>query len=155
MLKMILSMSTNNAIGRGVNLCFRCKDDLQFFREKTMGETIIMGRKTFESIPNTLPGRKIVVISSKKIDNIECFDNIEGAISKHDNAFIIGGKTIFEQTINNVKQIFLTQFTEPCYGEDLIEMTKSFVNTLNSEFQKKELKSICENKAKIILYQRV
>ena len=59
----IVAISDNNAIGRNNELLWHISDDLRFFKRKTLGWPVIMGRKTFESIGRALPGRVNVVIS--------------------------------------------------------------------------------------------
>ena len=78
-ISMIASVGKNNELGKDNNLIWRFKEDLKFFREITTGHVIVMGRKTFESLPRMLPNRHHVVITSKDNfnDEIEVFKNIE------------------------------------------------------------------------------
>lgn len=96
-------------IGRNGMMPWRCKEDLQWFKEVTMGYPVIMGRKTFESIGKILPGRKNIVITSQLIpvvnDNLIYVKNVEEAIeiaSKlSEKAFIIGGGSVYKYAIEN------------------------------------------------------
>ena len=63
-ISMIVAKGTNNEIGKNNDLLWYIPSDLKFFKATTMGRSIIMGRKTFQSLPKALPGRKNIVISS-------------------------------------------------------------------------------------------
>ena len=95
---LIAAVSKNNGIGLNNKLLWYNKDDLKRFKELTIGHSIIMGRKTFESLPNgALPNRKNIVLTREKNysnKNIFVANNINDAIqlTKNDsNPFIIGG----------------------------------------------------------------
>ena len=68
---LIAAIGKNNELGKDNDLIWRLKADMKFFREITMGHPIVMGRKTFESLPKVLPGRKNIVLSSNEIQNNE------------------------------------------------------------------------------------
>ena len=61
---MIAAVGKNLELGKNNNLIWHFKEDMKFFKDTTMGHTVVMGRKTFESLPKALPGRKNIVISS-------------------------------------------------------------------------------------------
>lgn len=86
--------------------------DMKFFKETTTGATVIMGRKTFESIGRPLPNRTNFVLSRSqwKADGITVFNSIQDAIAQAptEKVFIIGGAKIYEQTIQDVEGIYLT-----------------------------------------------
>ena len=98
---MIAALGRNNEIGRGNDLVFHFRKDMKFFRETTTGGTVVMGRKTFESLPKVLPKRRNIIISTNKnlkIDGAEVCSSIEEAAQLFENdekVFIIGGGRIY------------------------------------------------------------
>ena len=92
---------TNRAIGYQNRLLYHIKSDLTRFRELTTGHTIIMGRKTYESLPNgALPHRRNIVVSNsmKEMEGCEVYPNLDAALKaaegKTEETFIIGGESI-------------------------------------------------------------
>ncbi len=105
-LTIIVAIGTDRAIGRGGDLAFHISADLKHFKELTMGHPIIMGRKTFESLPKgALPGRRNIVITRQadySAPNIEVANSLEAAlslVSDVDEAFIIGGASIYAEAL--------------------------------------------------------
>ena len=111
----IVAVSKNNAIGRNNQLPWpKISQDLRHFKATTLNSTVIMGRKTYESIRKPLPNRENIVISHHDLNvppEVIVCHSIEEAIDQASNAnvFIIGGAEIFRQTIDRVDGIFLTQ----------------------------------------------
>jgi dihydrofolate reductase len=115
MISIIAALAENKAIGANNHLLWKLPNDMKRFRELTTGHTIIMGRKTFESLPEgALPGRTNVVITKNRtaaFENCVLFDNPEDAISKYnasDEIFIIGGACIYNQTIDLADKLYIT-----------------------------------------------
>ena len=84
-ISMIAAVGRNNEIGKGNDLVFHFKNDMKFFRETTTGGTVVMGRKTFESLPKVLPNRRNIVISRNEkleIDGAEVCGSVEAAVKK-------------------------------------------------------------------------
>lgn len=113
----IVATSLNHAIGKDNQLLWHLPADLKFFKNTTMGCPVIMGRKTFQSIGRTLPGRQNVVITRDKTFNSDNqFDltvvgSIDEALVKlhsEKEVFIIGGGEIYKQSIDSVDTIYLT-----------------------------------------------
>ena len=78
---MIWAQDTNNAIGRNGTLPWHFSEDLKNFKKLTMGHVIIMGRKTWDSLPfKPLPNRQNIVISSNTIDDVETYNSIDACI---------------------------------------------------------------------------
>ena len=71
MISLIVAATENNAIGKDNKMLFHIKEDLLFFKNTTINKTIVMGRKTFESLPGVLPFRKHIVLSRDKGYNVE------------------------------------------------------------------------------------
>ena len=112
-MNIIVAVAKNNAKGKNNNLLWHIKEDLVYFKKTTLGATVVMGRKTFESIGKPLPGRRNVVVSKtmNEIEGIEIFRSIDqalGSCSSNEEVFIIGGGEIYKQSISLVQRIFLT-----------------------------------------------
>ena len=116
MLSIIACISqTNRAIGYQNRVLYHIKSDLTRFRELTTGHTIIMGRKTYESLPNgALPHRRNIVVSRsmKKLEGCEVYPNLEAALKAADGefgeTFIIGGESIYRQSLPAARKLYLT-----------------------------------------------
>lgn len=113
---MIVAISEDNAIGKNGDLLCHLSADLKHFKKLTMGGTIIMGRKTFESLPNgALPGRRNVVVSRNKDYNAvgaEVADSVEAALkatSNDEKRFVIGGAHLYEAMIGCSDILYLTR----------------------------------------------
>lgn len=113
----IVATSLNHAIGKDNQLLWHLPADLKFFKTTTMGCPVVMGRKTFQSIGRTLPGRQNVVITRDKNFNADNqFDltvvgSIDEALVKlhaEKEVFIIGGGEIYKQSIDSVDTIYIT-----------------------------------------------
>ena len=115
MITIVVAMGKNREIGADNQLLWHLPKDLKQFKELTSGHPIIMGRKTYESIGKPLPNRTNIVISRKN-DWFEEGILIVGSIKEalkfakkiDENVFIIGGGTIYEQTIDLADQLEVT-----------------------------------------------
>ena len=122
-LTIIAAVSINNVIGNDNKLIWKLSNDLKRFKNLTTNHSVIMGRKTFESLPNPLPDRNNIVITrdtNYSKPNIQVCSSIEDAINltKIDTQpFIIGGGQIYTQTINIVDKIELTRVHEEFDGD--------------------------------------
>ena len=115
-LSIIVAVAKNGAIGLNNQLLYRLPDDLKRFKALTTGHTIIMGRKTFESLPKgALPNRRNIVLSRQEglhYENAECYHSLEEALMQCDyteDVYIIGGGELYKQTIELAARIHLTQ----------------------------------------------
>lgn len=115
MLSIIACISqTNRAIGYQNRLLYHIKSDLTRFRELTTGHTIIMGRKTYESLPNgALPHRRNIVVSRsmKEMEGCEVYPNLDAALKAAESPqeiFIIGGESIYRQSLHVARKLYLT-----------------------------------------------
>ena len=116
MLSIIACISqTNRAIGYQNRLLYHIKSDLTRFRELTTEHAIIMGRKTYESLPNgALPHRRNIVVSNsmKEMKGCEVYPNLEAALKaaegKTEETFIIGGESIYRQRLPVARKLYLT-----------------------------------------------
>lgn len=113
---LIAAIGKNNELGKDNNLIWRFKKDMKFFRENTIGKPIVMGRKTFESLPGLLPDRQHIVLTSKDIDEysevlvFHSLDNLMEYMDGNDQEFmIIGGASLYAQTIDHADKLLLTE----------------------------------------------
>ena len=114
-INIIVATAQNGAIGLDNELLYRLPNDLKRFKALTTGHTIIMGRKTFDSLPKgALPNRRNIVLSRQEgvhYENAECYHSIEEALMQCDyteDIYIIGGGELYNQTISLAKRIHLT-----------------------------------------------
>ena len=109
----LVAVSNNNVIGKDNDLPWKLKRDLQHFKNYTTGKTIVMGRKTYESIGRPLPNRRNIIISStiRSVDGAEVFSSLEAALEalKHEDEIIItGGSYLFNDTADIVNKLVIT-----------------------------------------------
>ena len=130
----IVAVAKNNAIGLDNQLLYRLPNDLKRFKALTTGHTIVMGRKTFESLPKgALPYRRNIVLSRQEglhYENAECYRSIEEALMQCDyteDVYIIGGGELYRQTLGLAKRIHLTVV------DDIPEEADAFFPELNLE----------------------
>ncbi len=113
-ISLIAAMAKNRIIGKGNKMPWHLPADLKHFKTVTMSKPIVMGRKTYQSIGRSLPGRKNVVISRNpnfQAEGCELVDSIEGALEllKDDKEImIIGGGFLYSQCIDKADKLFLT-----------------------------------------------
>lgn len=110
--------------------------DLRHFKDLTAGGSLIMGRKTFESIGRTLPGRENIVVTHRPLDTVDVIavDSLASAYRlAHGNQFIIGGASIYEQALSDVDVVYATEVDQvfpeaevffPPLGEDWQERSR-------------------------------
>lgn len=120
---MIAAIGKNRELGKKNNLIWHFKEDMKFFKETTMGSTVIMGRKTFESLPKALPNRENIVITSNpdfKAQGATVVLSPEEALKKAqgDEVFIIGGAKVYEQFLPLSDKIYLTEIEAECADAD-------------------------------------
>lgn len=121
MIKIIVCTSENGVIGNANSLMWYLPVDLKRFKQITTGQTIVMGRKTYESIGKPLSKRKNIIITSNrdyKVKGCEVVNSLEDALKLCNNdCFIIGGGEIYKQSINIADKIYLTLIHETFYGD--------------------------------------
>ena len=110
--------------------------DLRHFKDLTAGGSLIMGRKTFESIGRALPGRENIVVTHRLLDTVDVIavDSLASAYRlAHGNQFIIGGASIYEQALSDVDVVYATEVDQvfpeaevffPLLGEDWQERSR-------------------------------
>ena len=115
-ISLIVAIGFNNQIGLNGKLPWYSKEDLQYFKDKTMKHMVVMGRKTFEGLPNKLVGRTIIVLSKtlKNIEDVLIASSIQEVMdmAKQGNEselFISGGESIYKQFIDMADKIYLSK----------------------------------------------
>lgn len=115
MISLIAAMDRNRVIGVDNKLPWHLPVDLKFFRDKTKGHYVIMGRKTFESVGKPLPNRTNVIITRQvdyKIEGAHVVHSLDAAIMMSrgdDETFIVGGADIYEQSLKFADRVYLTE----------------------------------------------
>lgn len=137
----VVAMSQNRAIGKDNQLLWHIPADLQHFKRITQGGVIVMGRKTFESLPNLLPNRTHIVITRQSI-------NYEGAVTAHslqdaillakayahakqqNKIFIIGGGEIYHQSLEMADVLEITEVDTVIEGDAFYpDIDEKFIKT--------------------------
>lgn len=125
MISLLVAMDRNRVIGYNNDLPWHLPNDLKFFKEKTIGHTIIMGRKTFESIGRILPKRKHIVLTKSDErfpSEVEVIRDIETVYqmnkkNEDEELFVIGGGDIFEQVLPLADRMYITKIEETFQGD--------------------------------------
>jgi dihydrofolate reductase len=169
MIKMIAAVSQNGYIGLDGKLPWHYPEDMRLFANKTKNSTVIMGRKTFESINSRpLPNRRNIVISRLanglgvlNNDGIEVFASVPEALDTCDNnkdVWIMGGERIYEAGMEFAEEIHLTvvpNWIDATYGQESARFP--WINPL--EFNIKQILKLAPEKedlkAMVVIYERV
>ena len=117
-LSLIAAIGENNELGKDNKLIWYLKEDLKFFKEQTMGKTIIMGRNTFESLPGILKGRHHIVLTRNnlnlpnEVDIFHDYESLKEYIANIDEEmFVIGGASVYRLFLNDVDKMLLTEIS--------------------------------------------
>ena len=112
-LKAIAAVSQNGVIGKQGDLPWRLSGDLKWFKKITMGHILLMGRKTWESLPGALPGRENWVLSRtlNPTPGIRVFRTLDEALAEvgERTLFIIGGGELYSLAIKDCVELYLTE----------------------------------------------
>ena len=120
---LIVAMSENQVIGRDGDMPWRLSDDLRRFRKLTMDHTIIMGRRTWESIGRLLPGRKTVIISRNpdfSVDGATIVGNLNDALKTAGDdieVFVVGGGEIYRVAMPIANRMYVTRVLAQIGGD--------------------------------------
>lgn len=115
-LSIVAAIGKNNELGKDNKLIWTIPEDLKFFQALTLNKNIIMGRKTFYSLPKKLLKRKYIVLTKQKInldEDILVFHSIEDLLNYCKNSqeefYVIGGASIYAELMDYVKKMYLTE----------------------------------------------
>ena len=125
MLSIIAAVAKNNVIGKDNKLLWNIPEDLRRFKQITKNHTIIMGRKTFESLGRVLPERKHIVLSIRggidtNDENVEVLDDIsklEPYINSEEECFVIGGGSIYNILMPYSNKMYITKVNHEFEGD--------------------------------------
>lgn len=142
----VVAIAENNVIGKGGGLPWRITGDMAHFKSVTMGKPVIMGRKTWESLPRKpLPGRPNIVVTSNrkfKAEGAEVTDDLGQALMlarKHaaklnvDEISVIGGAQIYEALLGKADRIYLTEVHFAPEGDALFDLDRSHWREVSRE----------------------
>lgn len=156
-ISIIAAVGRNLELGKMNDLIWHFKQDMKFFKETTLGHTVIMGRKTFESLPKALPNRLNVVITSNKgykAENAVVVSSVEQALKycENDEAFIIGGGMIYTEFLPYADKLYLTEIEDSCEDADTY-----FPSFDKEKYNRTVLKSLYENSIAFshIIYEKI
>ena len=125
MLSIIVAKAKNNVIGKDNQLLWHLSDDLKRFKKLTTGHTIIMGRKTFESLGRVLPNRKHIVftqnpdfkVNDENVQIVHSMLQIQEYIESQEEVFVIGGAMIYNLLMPYVKKMYVTEIDKEFDGD--------------------------------------
>jgi len=123
---LIATVAENGVIGKDGDIPWHIPEDLQHFKQKTTGNTVVMGRKTYQSLPDSftpLPDRENIVLTRSDFqpgdDSVKVANSLEDAWEKSSNekVFIIGGAGVYRQIIEEADKMVLTEIYEEYDGD--------------------------------------
>ena len=125
MLSIIVAIANDNVIGKDNKLIWHLPEDLKRFKSLTTGHTIIMGRRTFESLGRVLPNRKHVIlcndmemnIDNENVEILEDISMLKKYIDSDEENFIIGGATIYKLLMPYANKLYITKINESFEGD--------------------------------------
>jgi len=122
-LRLIAAIGKNNELGKNNDLIWRVREDLQFFKQTTMGSYIVMGKNTYHSMPPSLLGRTYLVISEAPVNGIKTFGSINEflkfAEEINETIWVVGGGMIYTQLLPHCSEMVLTEIDDTCSGADV------------------------------------
>lgn len=127
MLSIIVAKAKNNIIGKDNGMLWKIPDDLKRFKEKTSGHTIIMGRKTFESLGGILPERMHIILSRNPDFNIDSDSvkvvhsllELQPYMEDKEEHFVIGGAIVYNLLMPYANKMYVTQIDKDFEGDSL------------------------------------
>lgn len=142
MITLIAACSKNWVIGKDNQLIWHLPEDLKRFKKLTSGKTVLMGRKTYESIGRPLPNRTNLIVTSDKnfkADGCIIYHDLEEALKHDDEIMVIGGSQIYKQVFDKAHSIELTMIDHDFDGDAFFpEIDLKNWNLVNSEENQNE-----------------
>ena len=142
MFSMIVAATRDGVIGKNGELPWKIPSDLRYFKDVTMGKKMIMGRKTFESLPGMLGGREHIVLTRKKdyevpegVKIITDFEDVKAYEHLDEEVFIIGGGEIFRHFMPKCNKLYITWVNKAFEGDTYfpIDMIEGFTEVRKEE----------------------
>lgn len=156
---LIAAVGKNGELGKNNDLIWHIKEDMEFFKEKTINHYVLMGKNTFLSLPSMLKDRTHIVLTTNKdvtYENVIVFHSLNEALkyisSIDDDVYVIGGSKIYEEFIDYCDMMYLTEINDECLDADCY-----FPNFRDADWQKKVLEEHLENEPpyKHIMYKKM
>lgn len=143
MIKIVVATSNNGVIGKDNKLLWKQSEDLKRFKSLTLGQKVVMGRKTYESIGKPLPNRDNYVItrSLNEIEGCKLLKSFEEVNKLEGDIFIIGGGEIYEKFITFADEIYLTIIDCDVDGDTFFNLDSNEWIEISSESFKKDEKN--------------
>lgn len=140
MITIIAAITRDGAIGRGGDMIYHISADLKRFKQLTMGHPIVMGRRTYESLPGgPLPGRRNIVVTRRQTadgfpaQGVECYGSLDAAlVAAGADAMVIGGGQIYAQAMPLADRLEITEIDTDAPGAD------TFFPQITPDWQKSE-----------------
>ncbi|TYP95028.1 dihydrofolate reductase [Fodinibius salinus] len=142
-------------IGNEGDLPWHYSEDLQYFKETTMGHPIIMGRIVFEELgEEPLPGRENIVLSrSKEYDHVPAFSSFDDAIEHvkdEELVFLIGGEEIYRQFLFRVDKLYVTEIHQAYEGDTFFPEYRDEIGNVWKEVSRED-----KDDLSFVVYERV
>lgn len=162
MLSIIVAKAKNNIIGKDNKIIWDLPEDLKHFKELTTGHTIIMGRKTFESLGEVLPNRKHIIFSQnpdfkvndENVEVVHSLLQIQDLIEGKEEAFIIGGAMIYNFLMPYVKKMYVTEIDQEFEGDSFFpKINEDTWKEINREKGIKDEKNNLDYE--FVIYERI
>jgi len=133
-MKLIIIAALNNkrVIGKDGKIPWHVSEDLKRFKRLTLGHVVLMGRKSFESLGKPLPGRRNVVLTSRKITGVETFTSIDAALAAlkdQGKVYVIGGGEIFKLFLERADEMCLTLIDNNIEGDTFFPRYDHLIGT--------------------------
>ena len=114
MISLIAAIGKNRELGRNGELCFRIPQDMKYFKDTTTGHKVLMGRKTWESLPAKLKERENIVVSRNEVEGADrVVHNLAEFLRENqeteEEIFVIGGGMVYFETLPYAKKLYLTE----------------------------------------------
>ncbi len=123
----VVAMSTNRVIGRDGTLPWHLPEDLRWFKRLTTGGTVLMGRKTFESIGRPLPKRRNLVLTRSPgfhAEGVEIYNSVDSLlehIDAREDTFVIGGAEVYRALLPSCSKVFLSLVEGEIEGDTYLD----------------------------------
>ena len=123
MISVIACIGKKLELGKNGGLCFHIPEDMRYFKETTMGHKVVMGRKTWDSLPRKLPGRENIVISRHEVPGADKVihapaEYFQENADTEEEIFVIGGGMVYFEALPYARNLYLTEVDADVQGAD-------------------------------------